>query len=86
MKSRQLLSIVFSLIMFTGVTASSAAFAETDEYYDQLEDQLEDFCDMTADEQSNFFSENPDLAKYDERLAAICDIEDFDEQIDFYNF
>jgi len=68
--------------MFTGVSAGSAAFAESDEYYDNLEDQLEDFCDMTNDEQRNFFSENPDLAEYDERLASICAIEDFDMQID----
>jgi len=29
MKSRQLLSIIFSLIMFTGVTAGSAAYAQS---------------------------------------------------------
>ena len=31
MKSKQLLSIVFSLIMFTGVTAGNAVFAQSDE-------------------------------------------------------
>jgi len=68
--------------MFTGVTAGSIAFAETDEYYEQLENQLEDFCDMTNDEQLDFFTNNPDMAVYDERLTSICAIEDFDMQID----
>ena len=39
MKSTQLLSVVFSLIMFTGVTAGNTAFAETDD------DLIEDFED-----------------------------------------
>ena len=40
MNSRQLLSVVFSLIMFTGVTAGSAAaaFAELDDHDDVIED------------------------------------------------
>ncbi|MDH3765875.1 MAG: ABC transporter substrate-binding protein [Nitrosopumilus sp.] len=47
MKSRQLLSVVFSLIMFTGVTAGStaAAFAESDNDYDHDYDVIEDFED-----------------------------------------
>jgi len=32
-----------------------------DEYYDDLEDQLENFCSMTNEEQIDFFSENPDI-------------------------
>ena len=82
MKSKQLLSIVFSLIMFTGVTAGSVAFADSDEYYDDLENQLKDFCYMTEDEQLDFFSNNSDMAEYDEKLAVICDIENEDERID----
>ncbi len=40
MNSRQLLSVVFSLIMFTGVTAGSAAaaFAESDDHDDVIKD------------------------------------------------
>ena len=75
MKSTQLLSAVFSLIMFTGVSAGSVAFADED-----LEDRLEFFCEMTSDEQSEFFSDYPELAEYDDRLAAICDIEDENER------
>ena len=80
MKSRQLLSVVFSLIMFTGVTASSTAFAETDEYYNEIEDKLEDFCQMSDVERSDFFVDYPDFAEFDEKLGIICDIENEDER------
>jgi len=42
MKSRQLLSVVFSLIMFTGVTAGNTAFAESDDDSDNLIKDFED--------------------------------------------
>lgn len=77
MKSTQLLSVVFSLIMFTGVSAGGVAFADED-----LEDRLEFFCEMSSDEQREFFSDYPELAEYDERLAAICDIDDENERYD----
>jgi len=71
MKSTQLLSVVFSLIMFTGVTAGNTAFAESDD----IDDILEDFCEMTLDERSDVISKY-DLDEYAEKLAIICDIED----------
>ena len=42
MKSRQLLSVVFSLIMFTGVTAGNTAFAESDDDSDNIIKDFED--------------------------------------------
>ncbi len=77
MKSTQLLSVVFSLIMFTGVTAGNAAFAESDD----IDDILEDFCEMTLEEQSDILSEY-DLDDYADKLAAICEIGDEDERED----
>ena len=71
MKSTQLLSVVFSLIMFTGVTAGNTAFAESDE----IDDILEDFCEMTIDERSDILSKY-DLDDYAEKLAGICDMDD----------
>ena len=71
MKSTQLLSVVFSLIMFTGVTAGNTAFAESDE----IDDILEDFCEMTIDERSDILSKY-DLDDYAEKLASICDMDD----------
>lgn len=79
MKRTQLLSIVFSLIMFTGVTAGNVVVhADSDD----LEDKLEDFCEMTSDEQSTFLSENDDIAQYEQRLGEICNITDEDERED----
>ncbi len=71
MKSTQLLSVVFSLIMFTGVTAGNTAFADSDE----LDDILESFCEMTETERSDIVSKY-ELDEYAEKLAIICDIED----------
>lgn len=71
MKSTQLLSVVFSLIMFTGVTAGNTAFADSDE----LDDILENFCEMTETERSDIVSKY-ELDEYAEKLAIICDIED----------
>jgi len=56
--------------------------ATLDEYYDDLEDQLEDFCSMTDEEQFDFFSENPDMIKFDEELVSICEMEDEAERED----
>jgi hypothetical protein len=53
-----------------------------EEYYDDLEDQLENFCNLTDDEQFDFFSENPDMIDFDEELTTICEIEDESERED----
>jgi hypothetical protein len=41
MKRIQLLSVVFSLIMFTGVTTGNTVFAESDDAIDSFEDCVE---------------------------------------------
>jgi hypothetical protein len=64
MKSKQLLSIVFSLIMFTGVTTSSAAFAESDEYDKDMRDKLDRYCEMTEQEKRDFISEHDKAAEH----------------------
>jgi hypothetical protein len=78
MKSTQLLSIVFSLIMFTGVTAGSVAFAESDDdsygRHADLDDRLEHFCDMTDTERLQFFEDHPRLAEFEDRLTNFCDL------------
>ena len=53
-----------------------------DEYYYDLEDQLENFCNLTSEEQFDFFSENPDVLDFDEELVTICEIEDEVERED----
>ena len=56
--------------------------ATLDEYYDDLEEQLENFCSMTDEKQLDFFSENPDMIKFDEELVSICEMEDESERED----
>ncbi len=54
----------------------------SDEYYYDLEDQLENFCYMTAGEKLDFFIESPDIELYDEELVTICELEDESERED----
>jgi len=74
MKSKQLLSIVFSVIMFTGVTAGSVAFAESDDYDDKyrLDDRLENFCDMTNEEKQDFISEHDKAEDHVAKMNEYC--------------
>ena len=74
MKSTQLLSIVLSLIMFTGVTAGSAAFADSDE----LEDDIDDVDDDREEDYD--YDKDDDYDKYDrhdsleDRLEHFCEM------------
>ena len=54
----------------------------SDEYYYDLEDQLENFCNLTSEEQFDFFSENPNVLDFDEELVTVCEIEDEVERED----
>ena len=47
MKKTQLLSIVFSLVMITGVAAGNAVYAESDEKHDDLKESLANICMLT---------------------------------------
>jgi hypothetical protein len=65
--------------MFTGVTAgSAAAFAESD---DDLDDILEDYCEMTIQERADIISDY-ELDEYTDKLAIICEMDDEDERED----
>ncbi len=78
MKSRQLLSIVFSLIMFTGVTAGSVAFAESDDYDDKhgLEDKLDRYCEMTDQENRDFISEHDKAEDHVAKMNEYCELDE----------
>ena len=79
MKQAQLLSIVFSLIMLTGITAGSAvAYADSDDDYDMddLEDKLEYFCELSEDEKTQLYSEYTDLENYKTQLEEFCELDE----------
>jgi hypothetical protein len=65
--------------MFTGVTAGSAtaAFAESDD----LDDILEDFCEITIQERADIVSDY-ELDEYADKLAIICEMDNEDERED----
>ena len=60
--------------MFTGVTAGSVAFAESDDYDDKygLDDRLENFCDMTNEEKQDFISEHDKAEDHVTKMNEYC--------------
>ena len=89
MKQAQLLSIVFSLIMFTGITAgSTVAYADSDDDYelDDLDDKLEYYCEMNVDEKAQLFSDYDNLDNYQSELDGFCtlDEDEREDQIEIF--
>jgi hypothetical protein len=89
MKHAQLLSIVFSLIMFTGITAGSAvAYADSDDDYemDDLDDKLEYYCEMDDDEKTQLFNDYDGLSDYKDKLDSFCELDEDEreDQIDVF--
>ena len=72
MKSRQLLTVIFSLIMFTGVTAGNAVFAESDD-----DDVIEDFEDCV--EANGVIGDNPDQCTIDDTVFVNDEDDDDDD-------
>ncbi len=87
MKKIQLLSVVFSLIMITGVTAgNTAAYAESDEKHNDLKERLSDFCSMNEEEKEKFFMNHPRIAEFKDRLANICEQSEDQREISIETF
>jgi hypothetical protein len=89
MKKTQLLSVVFSLIMITGVAAGNAVYAISDEKPNDKErpsdikERLAHFCNMTDTEKEQFFLNHPRIAQFKDRLAKICEQSEDQRQISF---
>ena len=82
MKNQQLLRLVFSLILITGLSAGTAVtFAESDENEDDFDDKLEQFCSMTNEERNQLLEEYPSLSQYEELLTEYCSLDE-DERED----
>jgi len=88
MKSKQLLSVVFSLIMFTGVTAGSAAFAQSDDLDDIIEDfedcveagypVMDSFPEQCMTDDGQVFTNTEDDDDLDETDDDIYETDDYD--------
>lgn len=86
MKKTQLLSIVFSLVMITGVAAGNAAYAESDEKRNDLKERLANFCNMTDTEKEQFFLDHPRIAQFKDRLLNICEQSEDERKIAIEKF
>ena len=75
-------SIIKSSIPVTVTPNEVDESITSDEYYDDLEDQLETFCDMTDEERLDFFDENPDVDEFNEEIISICEMEDESDRED----
>ena len=82
MKKTQLLSIVFSLIMITGVTAgNTAVYAESYGKHDDLKERLANICMLTDSEKEQFFLDHPRIAQFKDRLANFCNLSEDERKI-----
>ena len=86
MKKTQLLSIVFSLIMVTGVAAGNVVYAESDEKQNDLKERLANFCNMTDTEKEQFFLDHPRIAQFKDRLTSICEQSEDERKITIESF
>jgi len=82
MKEAQLLSVVFSLILVSGLSAGTVVtYAESDDNDHDFEDRLEHFCSMTNEQKDQLFDEHPDLVEHEELLMQYCSLDE-DERED----
>ena len=81
MKKRQLLSILFSLIMFTGLTAGTViAYAESyDDNYD-FDDRLEKYCEMTDEERAAFIEKHDKVEDHQEKMTEYCMLDETERE------
>lgn len=82
MKSTQLLSVVFSLIIFAGVSSSNAIFAESVENNQDMRHMLDRYCDMTDEEKQDFISEHDKAAEHVAKMDEYCVLDE--DQRDAY--
>ncbi len=81
MRKGQLLSIVFSLIMFTGLTAGTAvAYAEAgDDNYD-FDDKLDRYCEMSEEDKAAFIEEHDKAEDHQEKMTEYCMLDETERE------
>ena len=83
MKNTQLLGVIFSLMMFTGVTAGTAVFAESDErnysdhdYEGEFQGKLERYCMMTEDEKQEYITKHDKSDEHVTKMNEYCTLDE----------
>jgi len=81
MKKGQLLSILFSMIMFTGLTAGTAvAYAEVgDDNYD-FDDKLDRYCEMSEEDKAAFIEEHDKAEDHQEKMTEYCMLDETERE------
>ena len=81
MKKGQLLGIVFSLMMFSGLTAGTAvAFAEAgDDNYD-FDDKLDRYCEMSEEDKAAFIEEHDKAEDHQEKMTEYCMLDETERE------
>lgn len=86
MKKIQLLSIIFSLIIISGISAGSSVFAESDEKHENLIRRLDNFCMLNDSAKEQFFLDYPRITQFKERITNICDLSEDERKITLEEF
>ncbi len=74
MKKIQFLSVVFSLILFSGITAGATAFAEPGKY--NHTEKLNAYCDMSAEEQAELIAKHNKSEDKVTKMNEYCSLDD----------
>ena len=97
MKNVKLLGVIFSLVMFTGLTAGTAVFAESDEKYHsdkdykgEFQEKLERYCMMTDDAKKEYITKHDKSEEHVTKMNKYCALDEeskdafIDEHLDEY--
>ena len=83
MNSVQILGVVFSLMMFTGVAAGTAVFAESDkkyhsdyDYKDEFQDKLDRYCMMTDEEKQEYITKHDKSEEHVTKMNEYCTLDE----------
>ena len=68
--------------MFTGVTASSVAFAESDGYDKDMRHMLDRYCEMSDEDKKAFVAEHDKAAEHIAKMNEYCELDE-DARKDF---
>ena len=74
MKNIQFLSVVFSLILFAGITAGTTAFAEPGKY--NHAEKMNAYCDMSSEQQAELIAKHNKSEDKVAKMNEYCSLDD----------
>ena len=83
MNSVQLLGVIFSFMMFTGVTAGTVVFAETDADYDsghdykgEFQGKLDQYCKMNENQKQEYITKHDKSDEHVTKMNKYCELDE----------